>query len=80
MNHHGGVNATEGATLKHQDLARGVADFFRRCAEHGNRQSCLIRDLGDGYGGAGGHGRNDIVAAGVANLGKGVVLGANGDV
>src|SRR5262245_24351223 len=69
MHHHGGVNAIESAALELQNLAAGVAHFFGRSADNGYGETDLVSYLGGRNRCADGGGGNDIVAAGVANIG-----------
>ena len=69
MHHHGGVNAIKRAALELQNLAAGVAHFFGRSANNGYGETDLVCHLGGRNGRANGRGGNDIVPAGVANIG-----------
>ena len=80
MHHHGGVNSGERATLEHEHLAAGVADFLGGRADHVDRQANLIRGFRCGDSRANGHRGDHIVAAGMADARQAIVLGANGDV
>src|SRR5215469_13343326 len=69
MHHHSGVNAIKSATLELQNLATGVAHFLGRSADNGFGETDLVCHLGGSNRCADGRGGNDIVAAGVANIG-----------
>ncbi|MFZ0979315.1 MAG: hypothetical protein WAN23_07915 [Candidatus Acidiferrales bacterium] len=80
MNHHRGVNAVETAALEQEDFSPGVAHFFGGRADYGDGEADIIGHFGGGQRGANGRSGNYIVAAGVADSGKGIVFGTNADV
>ena len=77
MDHHRRVDAGEGATLEHVDLAS--AALLGRGADHLDRDAEVVGEGRQGQPGPDGRGRDDVVPAGVADTRKGVVLGAHGD-
>ena len=58
-----------------QDLA--PAALLGRGPEHGHPEPGVVGDPGQGQAGPGGHGRDHVVPAGVADGRQGVVLGAH---
>ena len=76
VDHHGGVHALEGAPFQHEDLASTA--LFGRRAQHSHLDSDLISHRGQGQPGTDGRGGNDVVPAGMAHVGQGVVFGAHG--
>ena len=71
------MDAVEGAPLEHEDLA--AAALLGRGAQHLDGEAQVVGHLGQGQAGTDGGGGDDVVAAGVADAGQGVVLGADGD-
>jgi hypothetical protein len=53
--------------------------LLRGRAEHGHPDAEVVDETGEGGPGAEGGGGDDVVAAGVAHLGEGVVLGTDDD-
>ena len=80
MDHHGRMHVRERAPLQQQNLAARVADFFRGGAEYADGQTHVVGHCGRGERGADRGRGNDVVAAGVADTGQAVVLGADRDV
>jgi hypothetical protein len=77
VGHHGQVGAGEGAPVQEQDLS--AAALLGGGAHHRDGQTDVVGHGGQGQGGPHRGGRDHVVAAGVADLGQGVVLGAHGD-
>jgi len=75
VNHHGCGGTLEGARPYQIDLAGAL--LFGGGAQHGDPDSQFIRHGGQGHPGSGGSGGDDVVAAGVADAGQGVVFGAD---
>src|SRR5262245_6053021 len=78
MRHHRRVHAGEGATLEEQDLA--AAALLGRGADDAHGQADVVGDPGRRQAGSHGERRDHVVAAGVPDVGQGVVLGADRDV
>ncbi len=74
MDHHGRVDVVEHPVLQHGDLA--TTTFFGRSAEHPHGQAQIVGQPGQSDAGPHGGGGNDVVPAGMAHAGEGVVLGA----
>ena len=62
--------------LEHGDLA--AAALLGRVPEHPHGEAQLVGHLGQSEAGPDGRGGDDVVAAGMADAGEGVVLGADG--
>ena len=71
------MDAGEGAAFEHEHLA--PAALLGRRAEHADRQAELVGHRGQRQAGPDGGGGDDVVPAGVPDVGQGVVLGADGD-
>ena len=56
-----------------------AAELLGGCSKQRNRQAQLVGDLGQRQGGAHCRGGDDVVAAGMADFGQRVVLGADAD-
>jgi len=78
MDHHRGVHVAEVAGVDQVDLA--AAAFFTRGAQQDDGNADLVGDGRESDGRAQGCGGDDVVSAGVAHVGQGVVLGAQDDV
>ena len=76
VHHHGGVDAGEGAAFEHEDLA--AAALLGGGAEHADGEPELVGHGGQGQPGPDRGGGDDVVTAGVADVGQGVVFGAHG--
>ena len=74
------MNGAKGATLKQQNLAAGIAHFFRRRPDDTNGEAHLVRHPGGRQGCAHGRGSDDVVSAGVADPWKAIVFRADADV
>ena len=72
VDHHRERQVVEAPRLEHRDLP--AAAFFGRGAEHADADAQVGGDAGQGLGGAYGGRRDDVVTAGVAEAGEGVVL------
>jgi hypothetical protein len=72
VNHHRERQFVEAPRLQHGDLS--AAALFGRGAEHADADAQVGGDTGEGLGGAHGGRRDDVVTAGVAEAGEGVVL------
>ena len=77
VDHHGGVDALEGAPLGEEHLA--AAALLGRRAEHDHPAAELVGERGRGEPGAEPGGADDVVPAGVADLREGVVLAEHRD-
>jgi hypothetical protein len=77
VDHHGGVDAVEGAPVQHERSC--PAPLLGRRAEHPDLQADLVGHGGQGQPGPHRARRDDVVPAGVAHVGQRVVLGAHGD-
>src|SRR5699024_943174 len=81
VDHDGRVEAVEGAAASH-DLLAGVPFLGRRAQQHdgaGHGVRVGLIEGVQGEEGADSCGGDDVVSAGVADLGQGVVFGQNGD-
>ncbi len=78
VNHHRGVHVIEVARVDEVDLA--AAAFLGRSAEQGDREVQLVGDGPQTDGGSEGRRGDDVVAAGVADVGQRVELRAVHDV
>jgi hypothetical protein len=72
MNHHRERQAVEAARLQHRDLPAPA--FFGGSAEDADADPQVAGDSGEGLGGSHGGRRDDVVTAGMAEAGEGVVL------
>ena len=77
MHHHGGIELVEGAFLRHQFLAAAL--FFRRRAEIADATGQAAAQFRQCERGAQTGGRDDVVAAGMADAGQCVIFRQNGD-
>ena len=77
VDHHRRVDAVERALLGHEDLA--AAALLGRRAEDDDPAAELVGERGGGQPGAEPGGADDVVPAGVADAGQGVVLAQHGD-
>nr|WP_201791094.1 hypothetical protein [Nesterenkonia sp. PF2B19] len=77
MDHQGHGVVVKAAPLQHEDLAAAV--LLRGGADDLHGETELVRDGGQSDGGADGGGGDDVVPAGVADLGQRVILGADPD-
>jgi hypothetical protein len=66
--------------LQHQDFSAGIAGFFGRRAQHGHSDAGFIRDFRRCDARAHRHGRDQVVAAGVADSQQAIVFGADSDI
>ncbi|CAM5452128.1 hypothetical protein SCALM49S_05627 [Streptomyces californicus] len=76
VHHHRGVHPVERAGVQQQRLAR--APFLGRGADHAYGQAEFVRVRGEAEGGADSGGGDEVVSAGVAEAGQGVVLAGDG--
>jgi len=74
MHHHGGMNAPESAALKKQNLAAAVAHFLGGRANDADGEAYLVGHYGRSKRRAHRRGRDDVVAAGMADAGQAIVL------
>ncbi|MEP6526551.1 MAG: hypothetical protein ABJA86_05250 [Nocardioidaceae bacterium] len=78
VDHHRGVHTLEGARQDQIDLA--AAGLLRGRTQHGHPEACCLGDGEQGKSGPHRRGGDDVVAAGVPDSGKGVVLSADDQV
>ena len=77
VHHHGGVDAGEGAAFEHEHLA--PAALLGRGAEHADGEPELIGHRSQRQSGPDRRSGDDVVPAGVPDIGQGVVFRAYGD-
>lgn len=77
VDHHGGVDAVKRAPVQHQDLA--ATALLGRCAQYPDGDTQVVCDRRQSHARAGSGSGDDVVAAGVADPGQRVVLGADSD-
>ena len=75
VHHEGGVDPVEAAPLEHEDLA--AAALLSRSAEDADGDAQVVGERRQADSGADSSRRDHVVPAGVADLGEGVVLGAD---
>jgi hypothetical protein len=76
VHHHGGVDPLEGPLPRHEDLSAPA--LLGRCPQEHDAPADLLGQRGGGQAGAEARGGDEVVPAGVAQAGQGVVLAQHG--